>query len=214
MSGNKWPKHKDHLNKTFLEELAYKLWNTKGTRFVASERLLTMNDLSNKALGFLSAYLIIFGLFSVYQIKGTQLIDSNVIAFGSTALSILLLVFTQMEAAQDFKLRAQGFHRCALQISELHDEVRMFKTLATHSEEEKIAFCEKINAKYQAILKDYPNHDRIDYDRFRSRHTEYYELTKFWVFKTEVRYYVRVKFLYHFLIGSPVLIAAFFYLIR
>jgi len=26
------PNHKDHLNKTFLEELGYKLWVTKGAR--------------------------------------------------------------------------------------------------------------------------------------------------------------------------------------
>src|SRR5258706_12009614 len=99
MEENKWPNHKDHLNKTFLEELGHRLWNTKGIRFAASERLLTKNDLSNKAIGFLSAYLIIFGLLSVYQIAGSKILDANVIAFSSTTLSILLLVFTQMEAA-------------------------------------------------------------------------------------------------------------------
>src|SRR5690349_16930437 len=98
MSENKWPKYKDHLNKTYLEELAYKLWNTKGTRFVAAERLLTKNDLSNKANGFLSAYLIIYSLFAVYQISGSVILNEKIIAFSSTTLSILLLVFTQMEA--------------------------------------------------------------------------------------------------------------------
>ncbi len=205
MSDEKWPKHKDHLNKTYLEELAHKLWNTKGTRFVASARLLTMNDLSNKALGFLSAYLIIFGLLSVYQIKGTEIIDSNVIAFGSTALSILLLVFTQMEAAQDFKIRAQQFHKCALEISELHDRVRMFKTMRSPTEEDKIAFCEEITLEYQEILRSYPNHDSIDYDYFRCRHLDYYDLSTWWAIRVNGRYYLRTKLLYHVLIGFPVI---------
>jgi hypothetical protein len=44
----KWPSHKDHLNKTFLEELGYKLWNTKGIRFGAAHRLLIRKTLPNK----------------------------------------------------------------------------------------------------------------------------------------------------------------------
>lgn len=206
MSDEKWPKHKDHLNKTYLEELAHKLWNTKGARFVASERLLTMNDLSNKAIGFLSAYLIIVSLLSVYQIQGAELISSNVIAFGSTALSILLLVFTQMEAAQDFKIRAHAFHKCALEVSQLHDRVRLFKTLGSHTEDEKIRFCNEITVEYQKILQDYQNHDSIDYDRFRCRHLEYHSLSELWALKIKVRYYIRTKLLYHVLIGLPAIL--------
>jgi hypothetical protein len=31
--------YKDYLDKTFLEELNYKIWSTKGSRFNASTRL-------------------------------------------------------------------------------------------------------------------------------------------------------------------------------
>lgn len=208
MSENKWPNNKGHLNKTFLEELGHKLWNTKGTRFNASERLLSMHDWSNRAVGFLSAYLIIFGLLSVYQIKGTALFDQNILAFGSTTLSILLLVFTQMEAAQDFKLRAHAFHKCSLEISSLHDELRLFKTLRNSTELERIAFCEKISKQYQEILKAYPNHEPIDYDRFRARHRDYYELSFLWATLVYIRYYFKTKLLYHLLISLPIIVLA------
>ena len=56
---NKFPKQLDHLNKTFLEELNYKMWVTKGARFNASKRLALRDNWSNKAMGFLSSYLII-----------------------------------------------------------------------------------------------------------------------------------------------------------
>lgn len=208
-SNFKWPKHKDHLNKTFVEELAYKLWNTKGARFVTSERLLTMHDLSNKANGFLSAYLIIYSLFSVYQISGNAILDPKIIAFSSTTLAILLLVFTQLEAAQDYKIRALGFHKCALEIAELHDQVRLFKTLKQPSEQERIAFCEDIDRKYHDILRNYPNHDNIDYAYFKTKHRIYYELSWLEVQKIIFQRYIRTKLLYHALIVIPLIIILF-----
>lgn len=207
---SKWPKHKDHLNKTFVEELAYKLWNTKGTRFTASERLLTMHDLSNKANGFLSAYLIIYSLFSVYQISGNVILDAKIIAFSSTTLAILLLVFTQLEAAQDYKIRALGFHKCALEIAELHDRIRLFKTLKKPTEEEKVKFCEDIDAKYHSILRNYPNHDNIDYAFFTTKHRSYYtELSWLSIQKIIIQRYIRTKLLYHGLIGIPFFLILF-----
>lgn len=202
----KWPEDKDHLNKTFLEELGHKMWNTKGTRFVASERLLIKNDLSNKAIGFLSAYLIIYGLFAVYQISGSVILDEKIIAFGSTTLSILLLVFTQIEAAQDYKLKALEFHKCALKISKLHDELRLFKTLKKHTKKDKIRFCEQIGKRYQVVLNGYSNHDSIDYNYFRATHKDYYKLSDPMVFRIKAYYYIRTKLQYHLLIGLPVII--------
>lgn len=199
----KFPQFKDHLNKTFLEELSYKFWSTKGTRFKASKKLLTKSDLSNKAIGFLSAYLIIFGLLSVYKITGDLIIGESLIAFGSTTLSILLLAFSQMEAAQDYKLRARSFHECALKISTLYDELRIFKTLEQNVEEEKIQFCRLLSKKYQDILEQYPNHDDIDYQIFQTGHQEYFQISRWKAFWTKLVYYRRVKLLYHLLIFAP-----------
>lgn len=201
----KWPKHKDHLNKTFLEELGYKLWNTKGVRFAASQRLLLKHSLSHKAIGFLSAYLIIYGLFSVYQIAGSEILDQRVIAFSSTTISILVLVFTQLESAQDYKIRSLEFQKCALEISELHDKVRLFKTLQGSTNDEKVKFCESISKRYQEILKSYSNHEDIDYHFFTTKHKEYYDLKWYQVVKITLRYYISSALLYHLLIVVPVI---------
>lgn len=199
----KFPKYKDHLNKSFLEELSHKLWNTKGARFRANRRLLTKDSLSNKAIGFLSSYLIIFGLLSVYQISNDNFINEKIIAFGSTTLSILLLVFSQMEAAQDYKIRALAYHKCALEIGDLYNELRTFKTMSSATEQKKKDMCQSLSHKYQSILKEYPNHDDIDYNSFRAAHKDYYEVSTFFVFKVKIQYYLRTKLLYHVLIFFP-----------
>lgn len=202
----KFPQFKDHLNKTFLEELNYKFWSTKGTRFKASKKLLTKSDLSNKAIGFLSAYLIILGLLSVYKITGNLIISESLIAFGSTTLSILLLAFSQMEAAQEYKLKAYSFQECALKISNLYDELRIFKTLEQKDEENKIQFCKALSKKYLDILERYPNHDDIDYKIFQIDHRDYFEISSWKLLRVQLVYYRQVKLLYHLLIFAPPII--------
>ncbi|HTJ50580.1 MAG TPA: SLATT domain-containing protein [Cyclobacteriaceae bacterium] len=201
----KWPKSKDHLNKTFLEELGHKMWNTKGVRFGASQKFLNKNSWSNLSLGFLSAYLIIYGLFSVYQISGSIILDERIIAFSSTTISILLLVFTQYESAQDYKIRALEFHKCSLEISELHDEIRLFKTIGQKTDEEKAKFCESLNKRYQKVLHSYSNHEEIDYQIFTAKNSKYYDLSRFQVAYIYIKYYVKTLFLYHLLIAAPII---------
>jgi len=81
----KIPTYKDHLNKTFPEELGYKIWIRKGARFNANKQLLKKINLSNNAMGFLTVYLIIFGLFNVYQISKPNIISNDIIASSSNS---------------------------------------------------------------------------------------------------------------------------------
>ncbi len=204
----KFPSYKDHLNKTFLEEMGYKIWSTKGARFQANHRLVTIDRLSNVSLSFLNAYLIIFGLLSVYQISNDSLISANVVAFGSTAISILLLVFSQIEVSRDYKVRGHMYHECSLKLSELYNEHRAFKTLEDSTLEEKKKFAVEISTKYQAVIGSYSNHDNIDYEKFKNENSEYFKLNWFKVCIFTVKYYIRVQFLYHALIAVPIFICA------
>jgi hypothetical protein len=202
----KWPNHKDHLNKTFLEELGRQLWSTKGARFKANKRLLTKDNLSNKAMGFLSAYLIIIGLLSVYNLTGNLNVSENLLAFGTTTLSILQLTFSQMEAAQDYKIRAVDFHQCALKLAALHGELRRFKTMQKSTDEEKLKFATDLDKRYQDILEHYPNHDHIDYESMLENNKDYFGISKWRVMTIQAKYYIYTKFLYHVLILFPPLI--------
>ena len=210
----KFPSYKDHLNKTFLEEMGYKIWSTKGARFQANHRLVTIDRLSNVSLSFLNAYLIIFGLLAVYQISNESLLSANAVAFGSTAISILLLVFSQIEISRDYKVRAHMYHECSLKLSELYNEHRAFKTLGHSTDDQKKKFALEISTKYQSVLGNYTNHDNIDYEKFKNENSEYFKLSWFEVQLFRAKYYLRVKFLYHALIATPIFIFASYLMIK
>jgi len=167
-------KSKEYLDKTFLEELNHKIWCTKGTRFNADSRFKKKSKLSNISVSILSAYLIIASLFSVYNVNQNS--DENIISYLVTALSILLLVVSMHENNQDYKLRAFNFHSCGLELAEIYNRLRTFKTLEGEKSESEISdFCFEINNKYQSILNKYDNHDDIDYDTFRIKNLDYFE---------------------------------------
>lgn len=81
----------DYLEKTFLEELNYKIWSTKGARFGANQRLIKMSRLSNLCSSLFSVYLVTVGLLSVYSLYNSEVVNENILAFSVTCLSIISL---------------------------------------------------------------------------------------------------------------------------
>lgn len=196
--------YKDYLEKTFLEELNYKIWSTKGSRFNANKRLLHVANLSNICTSMLSVYLIAVGLLSVYNIYAPTTFDANLIAYSITCLSILLLVFGQIENAKDFSTKAKQFHNCGLELSTLYNELRISKTLKENpTMEEKKKFAEEVSDKYQRILERHENHHPVDHDKFKISKAKYHELDWWDVATIEIEYYFQTSFIYHFLIIVP-----------
>lgn len=183
------PKSKNYLDKSFLEELSYKVWTTKGARFEADKRLTKTSRMSSISLSIFSAYLIIASLISVYI--SNYNINFQIINYFVTALSIILLVLSQFESSQDYKLRANNFHKCGLELSKIYNEIRIFKTLCLDAKNEEIAkFCKRMSYRYQNVLEGYENHIPLDYNNFKISHREYFEeikkkevmVIKFWSF--------------------------------
>lgn len=169
-------KGKSHLDKDFLEELKHKLWSTRGSRFRASERLKTKSKYSLLSISFLSAYLIIFGLLSVYNLFNTKGISENLIPFTITSISIFLLVFSLFENSKNYSVRTIQFHDCALEISSLYNELQIFKSYNKEATSpEKKEFSKNIQEKYQNILQKYDNHLPIDNKIFKLDHRDYYD---------------------------------------
>lgn len=203
----------DYLDKTFLEELNYKIWSTKGARFHANERLLKISKLSNLCTSLLSVYLIAIGLLSVYNIYGTSFLNENVIAYSVTCLSILLLVFTQIENAKEYGKKAKEYHDCSLKLSRIYNELRVFKTLKVNpTDKDRESFARQLAEKYENILDRNANHNPIDYDMFRSTKREYHKLTHWKVAWIKVRFYFATFFIYHLLIGLPPILVLLFFI--
>lgn len=203
-------KGKEHLDKDFLEELKHKIWSTKGTRFTADSRLKTTAKYSTLSISFLSAYLIIFGLVSVYNLYNPNAINPNIIAFTITALSILVLVFSLIENAQNYPVKAKNFHDCALDLADLYNELQNYKSYAVDaSENDKLEFCNNLQKEYQNILRRYDNHDPIDNRFFRIKHPDYYQIEWHeWIW-TPLIYFVNTRLIYLALMLIPGIILYF-----
>lgn len=193
-------------NNNFEEELNYKLWSTKGARFNASRRNQILQNLSSKAIGYLSAYLIIIGIINLYDINllGIKILD-NQVGFISTAFSVLILLFSQLESSQNFSLKSEKHHNCSLDIAELYNQLRYLKTF-TPNPQVKQSTLKKISDEYDAILKKYENHLPIDYLKFQITKPEYFGIGKFEIIYIRFKYYMNVYALYHILIFGPIII--------
>ena len=197
-------KGKEHLDKDFLEELKHKIWSTKGTRFTADTRLKTIANYSTLGISFLSSYLIIFGLVAVYNLFNMKMINPDVIAFTITALSILVLVFSLLENAKNFGVKAKNFHDCGLDLADIYNELQNYKSYNNDSsEKEKMEFCRKLQIKYQNILRRYENHNPIDNKQFRLNHPDYYTIKWFEWISTRLTYFIKTKLIYLIMMVVP-----------
>lgn len=152
-----------YLKKTFVEELNYKLWITKSARFVAADRCKRLHLLSMKTIGYLTAYIILVSLIQVYQFEIFTKIPENYFAFTITALSILILIFSQFENAYNFQYLSIQYHNCAREISSLYNQHRIIKTFDNHTEKEREF--EQISKEYDVVLSRFENHERLDMEK-------------------------------------------------
>ena len=193
------------LKDNFEQELNYKLWSTKGARFEASTRNLIQKKLSAQSVGFLSAYLIVINIVHIYDLSFWKLnITANDVAFASTAFSILILLYSQLESAEDHGVKAEKYHSCALEIGELYNKLRLSKSQET--DEEKGKLIREISNEYDLVLRKYDNHKSYDRKKFMLNKYHYHGLNFFERIFGEVKYYFLVKFKYHLLIWAPLIL--------
>ena len=192
-----------YLKKDFGVELNYKLWTTKGARFAASDRNKNMNSLSYQTIGYLSAYLIIINLINIYDLPYLSKMSSQSLGFWTTALSIIILIYSQFENAKNYSIKAEKFHQCGLEIGELYNKLRMTKTFEDiNLPEDEIR---KISEQYDIVLRKYENHIPIDLELFTTTKPRYFKLTKFQVIWIKIKRYCIVKLKYHLMIYGPVI---------
>lgn len=190
------------LDNSWEQELNYKLWSTKSSRFNTSNRLKEKAFLSNLSLAFLSSYLIIINLFPAFF--DAIEVSENMISFFTTAISILLLTYSQIEFSNEYRLNAHIFHKCALKLSDLYNELRRAKEISgTKEKDDKIL---EISEKYSEVLYTYENHSPIDFDMFKASKPEYHKLSKWSVYKIKLQYFIKVRLQYTLLVILPPLL--------
>ncbi|MEN3940568.1 SLATT domain-containing protein [Prosthecobacter sp. SYSU 5D2] len=159
---------------SYDRELNYKLWSTYKSRFNAAARCQKKYNLSSRAVSFLSAYVIIFSLITTMLPQFSQGATEQVILFISSALSIIILVVSQLESSQNYSVRTYTFHQSGLAIAELYKKLRALKS--RHKDKSSPIFLdavELLSDQYDEILRRSDNHEDIDFESFKASKPSY-----------------------------------------
>jgi SMODS and SLOG-associating 2TM effector domain family 5 len=198
-----------YLQGKFDKHLSYKLWSTSGARFQASLRLKSQHKLSVRAIGFLSAYVIILSLLSHMEPAIFPFFNKGIITILSVIMSIIILVVSLLEAGSDYSLNSYKFHQCGIKVSDLYKELRFFKDGEKGKKTEGFWVKVKIiDANYSKLLKQYENHDPIDLEMFKLYKPDYEDhcLTgkqKIWIW---AKYYFKTRALYDIVVFIPLIV--------
>lgn len=182
-----------YLTKNSWEhELNYKLWITKGARFAAARRCEDIDSYGLWATTMLSAYLIIVGLIPYIPHPMFNGVSPELLGFGTTAISIVMLAATLLISSRQYLMQAKAFHECSLRIGILYDRLRQAKEMADN--EEKRREIAAVTRDYEELLPNYPNHRPIDHDMFQTQKRGYFKLGWLRIIWRRTKYYLRTRF--------------------
>lgn len=199
----------DYLkDNSFEKELNFKLWITKNARFNASSRCEELNRNSAKIVGWLSAYVVVLSVLQIIDIPEISFPAKHA-TFGCIAISILILVYSQMEFSMNYAVKAKEFHRCGLEISELYNQQRELKSNLNEGNVFDVSVKNKIlidiSQKYEAILNKYENHSPIDYEIAQIGKYKYFKMSIRKIAWIKLKYFLNVNFQYYIWVyGTPI----------
>lgn len=151
-----------------LDNLSTRIWVTRGCRFNAHERMLRSEKWSNLSICLSTVVIIVINLLIFYPSFSSA---HNSITIVTISLSVLVLSISQFIYARDYKTKAQNYHSCGCDLSELLDEIEIKKQVGGVQLDE----VSDLYKRYEDIIIRYnENHSRIDYDRFleQNRHNK------------------------------------------
>jgi hypothetical protein len=144
--------------------LRSRLWKTKGSRFVARERLRATNTLSITTVTMLSIYVIVSSI--VLLAFSDQLNDLNEkwLNIINVGLSVLIIAFSLIEASRDHLGAAETMNQSGLRIGEMYGVLSAKIEAGTLTADE----LESFEGEYASVLRESKlNHSNGDYTVFR-----------------------------------------------
>ena len=137
---------------------------TKGVRFNAAKRLEKRDANFTRIIAAASVGVIVTTLLPAFF--ELPLLITNSISITTVAFSVAILTLTLLQHSANDPVKAEQFHRCALEINTLRREVRATKI---DSQEQLLTY----SKKYDEILHRYSiNHDDVDLERYKIDHPD------------------------------------------
>jgi hypothetical protein len=159
----------------FEDVLKARIWRTKGARFNAYRRMQAKSVWSQRALSFLSAYVIILSLPVAVPAFGLSERATAIAGVGLLGLSILILVVSVLESGRDYSLKADRLHRCGQALVDLENDLDLL-TSAGEYEVVPVEELRRLKDRYRAIIEACPeNHAPLDDAQFRSGHPKVFK---------------------------------------
>ncbi|KQV31139.1 SLATT domain-containing protein [Rhizobium sp. Root1204] len=154
-----------------IADLLRSLKTTAGARFNASKRLSHVDKRLTALTAFTSAFIIaltVFPKFVVLTKTGQSWLELTTIA-----LSILLLASSVLQYASNHAVKAELFHRSALEMQELKRELQ-FRSAGLDEPQ----FMD-ISRRYNEVLQKYAlNHDDVDFWRQQLDYRQDFQMSR------------------------------------
>jgi hypothetical protein len=182
-----------------------KLWETKGSRFIASKRYERIDRFSSITIYIVTAYILCVNLLILIPNRPKSLSNDN-LSFFSICASIIILVISIYIPSRKYNDIAIKFHSCARDINVLYDKVCLWKVNVQNIKESDIL---QLIKDYNDILKTYEiNHSKLDYLIFKCENSsEYFIKHIFWYkIKIYILNFINYYFIYVCAITLPILI--------
>ena len=155
-----------------IDDLMSNMRSTAGSRFAAAKRLERRDRSLTRLTAFASGYIIILTVLPYILKTAPGLTDK--INLATIAIAVVILVSSLLQYSSGDVLRAEQFHRSALELKELRREIKARR--GTMGANEFLTD----SAKYSRILEKYAvNHDDVDYLRYQLENVEEFGISDF-----------------------------------
>lgn len=137
-----------------VDKLICDLKSVTKSRFSAARRLEKADSLSQWTVNLISLQLI---LIPTLTMSGAIKADAYLNSY-SVFAAVFILFFSTSQNAEKFSLKAHRMHDCGIRLNKLRRNICALNTSSVSTQQ----FNNYIEA-YDDILRDYDNHDQVDY---------------------------------------------------
>lgn len=156
-----------------IQDLLRSFKITAGSRFNAGKRLDAHDRRLTILTAFTSSYVIILTV-APYIMPLSKSVG-DLLNFLTVALSIIILISSLIQYSSGNTVKAEQYHRSALEINELRRELKL--KAVTISEVEFL----DISKRYNHVLQKYSiNHDDVDFQRYQLERPQDFLWLKWW----------------------------------
>lgn len=169
------------------KDLHRSLKTTAGSRFSAAKRVAHLDSRLTAVTALTSVYIVVMTILPNLVTMGPA--AGEWVNLFTIALSILLLVVSLLHYACQFGVKAELFHRSALEIQELKRELQFLGAEVSRDQ------FNDISGRYNDIMKRFAlNHDDADFWRYQLEYPQDFPLG----IRESFSKWASVKFAYHY----------------